>query len=178
MRHGQETEQYRALPDNEDTAKKVYMFFNNYRREEREKWSTLLRQDAIDHFSFDRGAKIVEEAIDSLEILDRNLTWNFPQKRLLNGNIQIPEYLSNSEFIDYLFIEFIKQSEKIKSEYRNELVKGLNIGYIDFKGQRRIFDRNAAVDMFREVIAGNNFWETQRVAKLDNKEEVIEWSMV
>ena len=32
--------------------------------------------------------------------------------------------------------------------------------------------------MTKELIAINNFWETQRVAKLDKKEEVIEWSMV
>lgn len=173
-----ETEQRRSLPDNNDTARKLYMFFNNHSAEERQKWSGVLRQDAINHFSFDRGAKIIENAIDSLEILDRSQTWDLQEKNLLKINFKIPEYLSNGEFIDYLFTECLKQPEKISTEWRNELVKGLNIGYIDFKGQRKIFDRNVAIEMIKELIAINNFWETQRVAKLDKKEEAIEWSMV
>jgi len=173
-----ETEQFRALPDNEDCVKKLYTFFGKSKKE-RDSYGPILRQDAIDNFSFDRAAKIIEKAIDSLEVLDRSKTWDNEEKHLKPTQFDVPENLNNGDFIDWLIINVSQEPKKVDSEWRNMLVKSLNIGYLNEKGGREDFNREIAQQMFAYFSRGNNYWETVRVHKLNpNKPKSLEWENI
>lgn len=175
-----ETEQSRSLPDNKDASEKLYKLLS-LPIDVRRSFSSTLRQDAIDHFSFDRSAKIIEKAIDSLDLLDRKSTWDDENPSFLTQSLQIPDCLSNGEFIDFLIINVLKDTRKLSSEWRNELVKGLNVGYMSINNSREGLDREGAVELFQGLARQHNFWEKQRCMRFQSKqdrEDKVLWELV
>lgn len=155
-----ETEQRRSLPDTQDTVEKIYKFFT-LAKEEKEELSKLARQDAENNYSFDRSAKIFESAIDSIKIDTK--PWDDPIPEVSPLNMNIPQFQNNADFIDWC-IDNILGKPKLKDTYwRNELIKGLNVGFSTGKGGREKFDHDIAINMFTQMAKSNDFWENVRV---------------
>jgi len=169
------TEQFRSLPDNEDAYKKLYVFFKNHAKNN---YSNILRQNAIDNFSFDRSAKVIENAIDSISILNRNMTWLYNEKRFMPMNFRVPDIQNNGDFIDYLITNIMFMPERINTEWRHKLVKGLNVGYINYKNSRIQFTKEAAIEMAKEIVSAHNYWENARINKLGINDRKLEWSLI
>ncbi len=124
-----ETEQKRALPDNQDAIEKLYNFFLTS-KEDRERFSKLARQDVIDNYSFERSVKVFEKAIDSLEIEDHSKTWDNPVPNLAPLNKQIPQFTSNADFVDWCIDNILGRPELKDTYWRNDTIKSLNTGWL------------------------------------------------
>jgi glycosyltransferase involved in cell wall biosynthesis len=179
----QETEQIRALPDNNDCIKKIYKFFQKP-ESERLRYGVLARKDIIDNCSFDRAAKVFESAIDSLEINDRNKTWLSQSDNTIVPNTDIPKNIRNSsEFIDWC-IDNILCDPKLKfSFWRDELIKGLNVGYMLGRSGKEPCNAKIIVENMLRKVENNNKWEAIRaslvIKKVDDgaKKEIF-WELI
>lgn len=174
-----ETEQVRALPDEDDTIKKVYQFFT-LPADVKKKYGELARKDAVENYSFDRSAKVFEDIIDELPIHDPSLTWDFPQPRYININQPLPKFSSNSEYVDWLINNLSIRPRTQSSEFRNDLIKGLNIGFIVDKhigGQRRQCTHQTVYETFIRDAQLHNMWENARTARFRDKTQIL-WEKI
>lgn len=172
-----ETEQKRALPDNQDAIEKIFQFFNlpEEKRIEMGQWA---RKDAAENYSFDRSAKIYENLLDSIKVLDTSKTWNNPTPHYLPKPKEIPQNLSNSDFIDWCFDNIISQPELKNTYWKYELVKGLNVGFIPERGGKQKFDRESCVNMFANLAKSHDFWEYIRTKPFRVNEKKVLWQEI
>jgi glycosyltransferase involved in cell wall biosynthesis len=171
-----ETEQKRALPDVEDAVKKFYEFFKKS-PEDRQKLGVLARKDAVENHSFNRAANVFERAIDSMEIHDPETTWDNPSQVNAPMNTDIPKVSNNSAFIDWCLDNILGRPDLKNTYWRNELVKGLNVGFNIQRGGREQFNHETAVNLFIQLAKNNNFWEYIRTKPFATKQE-LKWETV
>jgi len=167
-----ETEQMRVLPDNEDLCDKAYDFLKIKPQEIADMSESVFR-DARDNYSLQRSANIFEKAIDSIDIIDRNNTWDKSVPNIIIPPKQIPDmnYDSNHLFVDWCIDNIIKQPSLKNSYFKQNTLKSLNCGYINNAGgQRGSFTKNDCVDMFMSMVENNNGWENYKCKKEDKKE--------
>lgn len=158
-----ETEQIRALPDNDDCADKIIQFFE-MPFVNRLKASYEVRQDAIDNYSFDQAYKIFEEAIDNVDI-STNKLWN-DQITILEPKMP-PQSLTNSQLVDWCILNILKNPKLLSSYFRNFMIKSLNAGYMVERSGRGPFDASAFVSIVNKMAENKNYWEKFRVSKFD-----------
>jgi glycosyltransferase involved in cell wall biosynthesis len=175
-----ETEQSRALPDDDDAINKLYEFLTLSDDQKKHK-SALARKDASENYSFQRAGKILEEAIDSLDVKDHQETWLNQSSRMLKLPQDIPQVNTNSQFIDWCIDSILQKPSLKRTQWRNDLIKGLNIGYVQNKNnnmQRDFFNREAALNMFFNKAKEHNFWESTRLSAFKDKADTISYQIV
>lgn len=174
-----ETEQRRALPSNSDAVQKVFNFFNTP-KEKRQVYSKLVREDVIRNHSFDRSSMVFERAFDSLEIHDRSSTWDNNDPRLLKIPEEIPKTETNSQFVDWCIDNIIKQPDLKKTYWRQELIKGLNVGFRLHRGAtKELCTEGTIIQMFTNMANRNNYWENRRADLILKKTgDRIKWQLV
>ena len=176
------TEQMRALPDNNDTVEKMY------------KLITMPEKDRIDmgmkgreyvskNYSFDRAAKIFEEAIDQAPVVDAKKTWLNPTPNLPPMNFNVPQFSTNAELVDWCFDNILGEPRFKKTHWRTDLIKGLNVGYIPVSNsqasQRKEMNRDILIDQMRHQAEKKYYYEKLRVNSLDpDKPQGIFWEKV
>ena len=94
------------------------------------------------------------------------MTWLYNEKRFMPMNFRVPDIQNNGDFIDYLITNIMFMPERINTEWRHKLVKGLNVGYINYKNSRIQFTKEAAIEMAKEIVSAHNYWENARINKL------------
>ncbi len=174
-----ETEQRRALPDNEDAVKKLYSFFCKDKAE-RKQMGELARKDAVENYSFDRAAKVFEGAIDSIEILDRSKTWDDPTPKFVNINTKFPQNTSNEDLVDWSLENVLGKPHLKTSKWRNDLVNYLDIGYMQDKSNKTTlhkFTRQHFAEMMVNMAQGINHWESIRYSKFA-PQQGLQWELV
>lgn len=168
-----ETQQMRCYPDNKDALRKLFSFFVQPKKE----WSkhaNTVRKHAIDNYSFERAAKIFEKAIDnsSTQTLRRwddiNNTYFLPLEYTIPNTIR-----SNAELVDYLIEIAWRRPEMKQSEFRNNLVRSLNVGYMAGSNGREKFSFNELRQYFNNLAIEHNFWEHRRLQKFGKESSPV-----
>ena len=160
----QQTEQWRALPDDEDAIQKIYNFFN-LPQSERNRLGKLAREDAVNNYSFDRATSVLEAAIDSIEVPDQNDTWLAPIK-LLDIPTKIPRLKHGHDLVDWCIDNILQKPEMKSSYWRNDLIKSLNTGHLVGRQGKEKFTIQDAVKHIINMTEAYNFHEEKRVATL------------
>lgn len=172
-----ETEQIRALPDNEDAIEKIRMFFQA-QPEDRRRWSKNAYNDA-QNYSFDRAAKVFEQAIDEVETNNLQLAWHHPKTSLPPMSKDFPQTSSNIEFVDWCIDNILGEPHLKESYWKSVLIKNLGVGYESEKGQRRKFDRNDCINLFMGRAYNKAIWEKRRVGSLNvEQEDLVKWRLI
>lgn len=178
-----QTEQKRFSMCEKDTIEKLYWFFC-LSKQEQSKMGELARKDGLENATFERSAKIFENAIDSLEIHDPKDTWFNPKGDFAPLERNLPKFASNSEMIDWAIDHILGKSELKGTIFAGDLLKGLNVGYIGHKNnpnQRVKCDPNYVLNLLGSMGSEHNFWEQQRLNMLKPKEDNsnnIRWALV
>lgn len=172
-----ETEQSRALPDNDDCVEKAIRFFQADSAT-RQKWSELARKDAAENYNFDRAAKIFERAIDELHVSDIKGAWEDPTPNYAPKRQDIPGGLSNTEFVEWCMDNVLGESRFKDSYWKHELVKGLNVGYIMDGAGKTPGSHKDVFDMFNRMADRKNYWEKQRLEMFKPKDSGIKWRLI
>jgi len=170
-----ETGCMRAVPDNEDFVEKAINFVtkpSSMRLIEGKK-----TRDAYEkNYSWDETAKKWENLFDSIEIKPRSETWESPP-RITNPTSEVPAYLDNTAYIDWLFKNILGMPEEIGSYMYSRLLRDLkNNNYIEGMGgyycnedswshirpEWKKFSKEDAYYKVVEIADKNNYWEQVR----------------
>lgn len=122
-----QTGQLRALPDNDDAAQKMFDFATKP-KEEREKLGLAARKHMVDHYDWEKVAKKWERIIDATPVPSHNSTWLSPPK-YIQPNLQIPNNLSNEQFIHWCYANILQQPTDLHSYEVQQYISVLNQGY-------------------------------------------------
>lgn len=166
----------RALPDNEDFAKKLADLLNKpstvRNKIGRDQWLKVQKL-----YNYDRIAKIWEKYFDSLELENK---WELPP-RLHQPNLNIPRGLTNEEFIRYCIINIWGEPERVNSYMGSRILRDLNYGeaikgtgdvffneasYLSHNQRFQKFTHDDAIQSFIRLAQKRNYYEQLRMGMI------------
>jgi glycosyltransferase involved in cell wall biosynthesis len=167
---------FAAVPDNADLQEKLYKFLT-LPQGIRLKKGFETRQAVLQHYTWDRTAKLWENHFDSVAIKDHSLTWLSPP-RFHIPPAEVPGNLSISNMVRWGICNVLKSPEDQDSYVALQYVRDLNFaGRINsfsgvhfddasFLGQRPTYTEYNPQLMFNELYEKRqalNFWENRRI---------------
>ncbi len=163
-----QTGQLRALPDNEDTAEKLFDFACKT-KEQQTAIGREGREFVEKYYSWESVAKIWEEIIDATPVPDQSQTWLSPPKTFTPNLSSIPQNVNNQQFVYWCCHNVLGQPDAGGSPTIQRIVGLLEQGFEqgqDGEGRpvRMPVDRNKVLQMFINQINQRNALEEQRYA--------------
>ena len=175
-----ETEQKRALPDNNDFIRKLDIFLkqSEQTRQEKSKQTRQYIEENVPTYGQDiqmrrrgweRTSAIWGKVIRDIEILDQNTTWLRPTPNIRNPELTPPsDKMNNIEFVHWAVSDVWGRPEMKKSQFVRDLIMSLNSGSRT-EGDRRVpFDRNALLNQFITLVNEENALEHKRFQMLQD----------
>lgn len=173
-----ETEQRRALPDNEHFCQELTRFLRmktdqradlarrtrEYIVEPAEVWG---QSEKLPRFSYDRTAAIWSNLLRTCQIGDRSKTWDWPEPNVFVPNTTMPRLdMNNTELVRWAITSVMGWPELASSYWAGEWIKALNCGF-RIEGMQKVgVDRNAFVNHLLAIVQERNDAERRRVASL------------
>ena len=165
-----ETEQERALPDNDAFAQILYDTIQSNKGKEKA-IATIVRKNVVDNHSFERSYNLLKNIVDSMDIHDRKETWD-SGGLILKVPQRVPEIRENSQFVNWVFENFFPhRPDWHNSVWKNNFVKGLNCGYIDGRNGKQKFDRNELLKIATTMVNNHNHF--MRMLSKDKTPEIL-----
>ncbi len=174
-----ETEQKRALPDNDDCANQLMTLIKkgkNHLQAIGQKGRDYVMEVVADdynlpRFSWDRTAAIWEKHFETCPVPDREKTWDFPEAKLIHSNGNIPDGLDNTEFVKWCCINIYRRPDLVNTCEIHDLVKNLNCGFRQegngcphcHRESRIRIGRQEIINYFTNFVGQYNQAETRRV---------------
>lgn len=173
-----ETEQKRALPDNDDCANKLITHIKKGKkhlqeigRQGRDYIMEVMDDTNLPRGSWDRVTKLWENHFETCNIPDRSKTWDFPEPKLIHSNGNIPNNLDNAEFVKWCYINIYRRPDLINTYDMYELIKNLNCGFRQegngcphcHRESRIRIGRQEIINHFTNLVNQHNQAETRRV---------------
>ena len=170
-----ETGCMRAIPDNEDFIEKL-INFSNLPEPVRLKKGFQTRRLFEKYYTWDKTAKKWEDLFDSIPVRDPKDTWDSPP-RIVDTPSEVPAYLPNREYIDWLFINVLGEPEKIGSYTYSRMlrdldnknfVRGMGSFYFNedswshLRPEWEKFGKEEAYHEFCRIADTKNYWEKVR----------------
>ena len=171
-----ETEQLRALPDNYDCIEKIYNFFTTPKAQ-RERWGKLARKDVEWNHSFDRFAKVVENAIDILDCDPIEKTWLNSTANFAPLNLEMPKFETNKNIVNWGITNILGKKDLLNTVWASDLMKGLNVGYLTERGARKPCTPESVINMFIGMAQEHNFWEKARLNSFKFKSDMVKYDI-
>jgi len=174
-----ETEQKRALPNNQDFVNKLDRFvkLSDAQRQELNKKTREYVVEPVDTYgsdvkmprrSWDRTAAIWHKVLTECEIHDSTQTWERDTAQIYKPNLKPPKkQLTNGEFIKWVVGSVWNRPDMVDTFFAAEWLTALNLGFKTENGQRFNIDRQKVLDYFLNLIENTNRWEQKRVYSLD-----------
>jgi glycosyltransferase involved in cell wall biosynthesis len=177
-----ETEQRRALPDNQDFVRKLDVFLKKSEEQKRD-LSRKTRQHCIEpievygqeeklpRYSWDRTAKIWEHIIDQCDIHDNQQTW-YNSEPCIHKPHMTPEKLnlSNAEFIRWLIGDVWNHPERCGTYFEGEWIRILNCGFRREGPNMIPMDRKKILEHFLSLVDRDNQQELRRVGRMKTED--------
>ena len=173
-----ETEQRRALPDNQDFANKLDRFLkqSETQRIEQSQKTRAYATELVDtygqtqkmqRYSWDRTAAIWGQVIREIKIKDPQTTWFSPESRIHQPNLTPPKQdMNNTEFVRWVISHIWQRPDMARTHFAGEWTKALNSG-ARTQGDKRVpFDRQQLVQYFLQELTKRNQSEQKRLAKI------------
>jgi len=174
-----ETGCFRAVPDNELAAQKLFEFFQQPKNL-RKRMGFNTRQAFLEHFQWDKTGSMWENYFDSVEIQPEEKTWksfpriNYPKPKPR----QLPEGISHEELSKWLITDVLCEPEKVNSFMHARLTRDLmyrcstattggmyfneSSANFDAKNIRNPFNFDMAYEHMAALCHRRNNWEQKR----------------
>lgn len=170
-----QTNQLRALPDNEYTAHKLYELFSEDGLKELRRLGVEARETIEKYYTWEKVAKTWENAIDTMECPPQSQTWFAPPK-VVKPDTQIPDGLSNELFVEWCYRNILRRPQDFYSEMAVKAIAALNLGYEVVQNQeglqqRNPVDRNVILNFMMNQINELNKWEQHRYVVCNNLQQ-------
>jgi glycosyltransferase involved in cell wall biosynthesis len=175
-----ETEQKRALPDNNDFVRKLDRFL---------KQSEAVRNDKIkqtrDYIiepvptygqsvpmrrrGWERTAAIWGQIIREIPIIDSQTTWFCPTSRAHTPQLTPPSNnMNNSEFVNWVIGTVWNRPDMLRTHFAGEWLQSLNSGSRTMGDRRVPFGRKELVEHFVQMVQQANAIEEKRLASMND----------
>ena len=118
-----ETGCHRAIPDNDATLIKLIELYSKD-RESLRKMGTQMRENCLNHYSWDKTAKIWSDFFHRTPVKDISETWLSPPK-IVEPAASVPEGLTPNDQANFLFEHVLHMPEAIGNYQWKRLVKDL-----------------------------------------------------
>lgn len=176
-----ETEQKRALPDNQDFVNKLDCFLkqSESRRDEKSKQTRAYAEELIKvygrdielpRYSWERTAAIWGQVLRETEICDQQTTWLCPTSRINNPNLVPPSNnMSNSEFVNWVIGKVWNRPDMLRTHFAGGWLQCLNSNSRTMGDKRVPFNRQMFVEHFTELVRQANAVEQKRLALTNNE---------
>jgi len=175
----QQTEQKRALPDNNSFCTQLDKFLKMNKRQ-RQELSKKIREYVVEpvevegsdvklpRCGWDRTAAIWHNIITTCDIKDRDKTW-FNKKPNIHQpphNLQSIDHnaMNNTEFIRWCVKNILGKPELMYSYFTNDLIHSLNCGFTISMNGKQPIDRNSIMNHFLSMVENKNRSEMKRLA--------------
>jgi len=173
-----ETGAYRAYPDNQDFANKLYKFFQ-LPESIRKKKGFDAHQGALKHFNWDEVSKKWEKLIDESPYA----SWDAPIN-LHQPPSQIPNIPDNEKFVTWCIENILGRPDKTSGYFAVKQTRNLNYGQeqigfgglylsdqslIGTKQEWKNFDRNILVQNLLKIVENRNYWESRRTEQMEQE---------
>lgn len=172
----QETNADRCLPDNKK-CEQILQSLIDMPIKELNNMGKHTRTKLLNSYSWDKTAKVYEEVFDNIDI-SKKLSWDTEKQNIDLGK-SIQNVQSNRDFIYSIVDNIIKDPSLKKTNFIQELIKGLDDQMVQEGLRRSSFDRKNAIKIL-EVYANNkNAIEQMRVGIIsmpDKLSDFIEYS--
>ena len=161
------TNQWRALPDIQDTAQKLFEFFS-LSEEERKVMGQNARKCIEQHYNWNDVAKVWESAIDTI---GQAQPWDGPLD-IIRPNLQIPNNLTNEQFVEWCYKYILKDPAGFYSELATKTIAALNLGYelgqnAEGHPTKNPVDRNIVLKFMMNAVQQKNNMEQIRFQRIN-----------
>jgi intein/homing endonuclease len=170
-----QTNQLRAIPDNEAAAQLFYKFFTAT-PEYRDKLGKEARDWVVKQYSWPNIAKIWENIIDETPILDRRQTWDAPP--YIIKNLAMPnQQLSNSDFVKWALVDVLhkpRMFHDVGGRFAQILDQGFEPQQLeDGRMMHKPYNRENFVQFIVGQINQNNMLESMRCGLTQSASKVV-----
>lgn len=174
-----ETEQKRALPNNQDFVNKLDRFvkLSDAQKQELNRKTREYIIEPVDTYgsnekmprrSWDRTAAIWHQVLTECKIHDNAQTWGRDVAQIYKPNLRAPKkQLTNGEFIKWVIGSIWNRPDMVGTFFAAEWLTALNLGFKTENGQRFDINRQKILDYFLNLIENVNRLEQRRVYSLD-----------
>ena len=173
-----ETEQRRALPDNEHFCQELTKFLK-MKSQQRDELSRRTREyivepaevygqtEKLPRFSYDRTAAIWTNVLRTCKIKDPATTWLAPAPSLHQPDFNLPRMdMNNTEFARWAITKVMGRPDLAHSYWAGEWIKALNCGFRIEGNQRTAVSRESMVQSLAGFVQERNEAETRRMASV------------
>ena len=157
-----ETDAYRANPDNDDLCENLISFFSKPESVRLRKGFET-RKALLEHYTWDKTAKIWEEHFDTLQLKDLQGKWDSPA-RMVNENYQPNMQDTNESFVNNSFDGFL--SGRYFEYFKMEAMKNINDGARFESKKWRPYSREELVNVLKTMASNINQCEAARTGRL------------
>lgn len=170
-----ETHSYRAYPDNQNLVDQLVRYLSKSEAQRHEANRTSYTQ-CRKHYSWEKTAKVWENIFDSMPIRPESETWK-RAPRIIQPNMNIPNNLTNDQFVRWCIINIWGEPTKINSYIGLRVIRDLNYGCAMTGNGDIFYDEESAVNShsrfsqftredvirtFMNLANNRNEWEKRR----------------
>ncbi len=170
-----ETGCMRAIPDNEYFTEKL-IDFSKLPTSARQKKGIECRKAFLETYTWEKTARRWEELFDKIPVMERTVTWEGPPQ-ITPEATEVPAYLGNRDYLDWLFVNVLGSPEKIGSYMYSRMLRDLECGnYVEGMGgmyfnedswshvrpEWQPFGKEEAYHKIAEIAENYNYWEKVR----------------
>jgi len=134
-----ETSALRAVSDNDNLVEQLMKYISSS-DSYKEKKQKQARQGVEQHYTWDRTAKVWEDYFDSIEPTGNQGKWNEIPPRV-KPVLPMPTNLSNTDFVNWIYINFLQQPHKLYSYQAREALRSLNFEFTNFNSRMQPFSQ-------------------------------------
>ncbi len=159
-----EEDAYKALPDNQDFADKLFKFACLSHSERLQKGQEA-REGVEEHYTWDRTAKIWSDYFESAQLTGTQGKWDAPPEYMaVRTNLNNPPpNLTNEQFVSWAIFHTIGEKH-LHSLMALDMVRSLN--YEMILGSRQPYTRQHVIDKLVSMVNNNNHLEDARCGRL------------
>jgi glycosyltransferase involved in cell wall biosynthesis len=158
-----ETGCLRAFPDPESFIKTLYKLIK-MSKDKRIELSKKAREGVLEHYTYERTAKMWEDFFDNLEIIPEEQSWTSPP-RFHKANLNIPPNLTSAEFVRFCITEIWGMPINAFTSFARGLTKQIDYQqYIDGPQRGQRFSREDLVENMKQLNNILNQYEQMRTA--------------
>lgn len=154
-----ETGAYRIYPD-DDQCQQLIQQYIDMSGDSLVKKSKSTRQHLLQNYSWDKTAKVFEDMFDRIDI-NQKLSWD-SLRRNINGNFTIDNSLDNRSLVYYYVDNIINEPWLKSTNFIEELIKGLHVGYMSNGNQLMIFNKANALQTLEAYAKNKMAFESIR----------------
>jgi glycosyltransferase involved in cell wall biosynthesis len=164
-----QTNQLRALPDNDETARKIYEYATGP-EETRKRLELEARECVEKYYNWDDCAKIWEKIIDETNCPEQTQTW-FSPPQVIKPELAIPNNMDNTQFVKWCYSNILRRPDLINSTIAQKTIALLTLGYEpgqteDGKPIRIPLDRQKIINSMLSYVNQHNSLESIRYNRL------------